>query len=144
MGDKFVTEELFEEAMNGLVSKEKFQSDIDCLVSGLTDVNKAITALTTQLKEHIKKADIDVDTLRQETRRLNTKIDNVQTQVLEKQGRFDKTSSSSSGGDSFGPLPPPVHKLRFPKYDGSEDPLDWLHKCEQFFCNQGTPSAQQV
>jgi hypothetical protein len=55
MGDKFVTEELFEEAMNGLVSKEKFQSDIDCLVSGLTDVNKAITTLTTQLKEHIKK-----------------------------------------------------------------------------------------
>jgi hypothetical protein len=56
MGDKFVTEELLEEAMNGLVSKVKFQSDVDRLVSGLTDVNKAITALTTQLEEHIKKA----------------------------------------------------------------------------------------
>jgi hypothetical protein len=26
-----------------------------------------------------------------------------------------------------------THKLRFPKYDGSEDPLPWLHRCEQFF-----------
>jgi hypothetical protein len=26
-----------------------------------------------------------------------------------------------------------THMLRFPKYDGSDDPLPWLHCCEQFF-----------
>jgi hypothetical protein len=26
-----------------------------------------------------------------------------------------------------------IHELRFPKYDGSNDPLPWLHRCEQFF-----------
>jgi hypothetical protein len=25
------------------------------------------------------------------------------------------------------------HKLLFPTYDGSEDPLPWLNRCEQFF-----------
>jgi hypothetical protein len=29
-------------------------------------------------------------------------------------------------------------------YDGTEDPLGWLHKCEMFFHSQGTPSAMQV
>lgn len=83
MGDKFVIE-LFEEAINGLVSKEKFQSDINCLVSSLNDVNKTISTLTTRLENHIKQANIDASTFCQETSRLNTKIDNVHTQVLEK------------------------------------------------------------
>jgi uncharacterized protein Yka (UPF0111/DUF47 family) len=83
MGDKFVIE-LFEEAINGLVSKEKFQSDINCLVSSLNDVNKTISTLTTRLENHIKQANIDANTFCQETSRLNTKIDNVHTQVLEK------------------------------------------------------------
>jgi hypothetical protein len=26
-----------------------------------------------------------------------------------------------------------THNLRLPKYDGSDDPLSWLHHCDQFF-----------
>jgi hypothetical protein len=50
-----------------------------------------------------------VGSFRQETSCLNTKIDNAQTQLLEKHDRFDRSSTS---GDSAG-LPPPslVHKL---------------------------------
>jgi hypothetical protein len=28
---------------------------------------------------------------------------------------------------------PHVHKLKFPIFAGTEDPLHWIHKCEQFF-----------
>ncbi|XP_068657970.1 uncharacterized protein [Aristolochia californica] len=39
------------------------------------------------------------------------------------------------------PAPPTVPrytKLDFPMYDGSFDPLIWLHKYDNFFSNQGT------
>jgi hypothetical protein len=62
-------------------------------------------------------------------------------QIVEKKGAFDCSSSLFGGKDG---APPPVHKLRFPKYDGTDDPLGWLHKCEQFFRSQGTPTSQQV
>jgi hypothetical protein len=32
--------------------------------------------------------------------------------------------------------PPKFYKLEFPIYDGSEDPLNWLSHCEQFFRGQ--------
>jgi hypothetical protein len=144
MGDKVVTEDLLKDAMNGLVSKDKFQSDIDRLIASVTDVNKTVVTLSTKLDEHMRKTELDAGSFRLEQSRLNTKIDNVQTQLLEKQGRFDgESSSSSGGGELYGP-PPLVHKLRFPKYDGTEDPLGWLHKCEQYFRSQGTPPAQHV
>jgi hypothetical protein len=36
------------------------------------------------------------------------------------------------------------HKLLFPTYDGSEDPLPWLNRCEQFFRIQKTEEAGKV
>lgn len=35
-------------------------------------------------------------------------------------------------------------KLDFPVFDGSEDPLSWLHRCDQFFTNQKTPKEDKV
>jgi len=35
-------------------------------------------------------------------------------------------------------------KLDFPTYDGSEDPLIWLHHCEKFFTNQHTTNQEKV
>lgn len=29
--------------------------------------------------------------------------------------------------------PPRFHRLEFPTYDGKEDPLGWLQRCDQFF-----------
>jgi hypothetical protein len=43
------------------------------------------------------------------------------------------------------PLPTqPTHKLRFVKYDGAEDPIGWIHKCEQFFRANRTPKDEKV
>lgn len=39
---------------------------------------------------------------------------------------------------------PRFHKLEFPKFDGKEDPLPWLNRCEQFFRGQRTPEEDKV
>jgi hypothetical protein len=39
---------------------------------------------------------------------------------------------------------PRYHKLSFPTYDGKDDPLGWLNKCEQFFHGQQTRHADRV
>jgi hypothetical protein len=36
------------------------------------------------------------------------------------------------------------HKLLFPTYDGTEDPLLWLNKCDHFFRIQETPEVGKV
>jgi hypothetical protein len=36
------------------------------------------------------------------------------------------------------------HKLLLPTYDGTEDPLLWLNRCDQFFHIQETPDANKV
>jgi hypothetical protein len=39
---------------------------------------------------------------------------------------------------------PCYHKLSFPTYEGKEDPLGWLNRCECFFCAQLTRDADKV
>jgi hypothetical protein len=73
---------------------------------------------------------------------LNTSIQNVQTQVLEKQGCFDSNKSGTES--SHGGAAPPAHKLRFPKFDGTGDPLVWLHKGKKFFRSYDTPPSLMV
>ena len=75
-----------------------------------------------------KRMDGEISSVRQEASLISASVKNVQTQLLDKQGRFDTHDASSSGPPSV-----PGHKLRFPKYDGSDDPITWLHKGEQFF-----------
>jgi hypothetical protein len=37
-----------------------------------------------------------------------------------------------------------VHKLEFPKYDGSSDPLPWLNWCDRYFKVRRTPENKKV
>lgn len=48
------------------------------------------------------------------------------------------------GGVQSADRPPCFHRLEFPKYEGQEDPLGWLQKCEQFFRGQKTPETEKV
>jgi len=111
---------------NTPVSKAAFDEAIDKMIKMIGDIGK--------------KVNTEVSSVLQDYALLSTSIKNVQTQLLEKQGRFD--SGSYSGGDKA--PAPPVHKLRFPKYDGYEDPITWIHKGEQFFRAHGTPEDQKV
>lgn len=42
------------------------------------------------------------------------------------------------------PAVPSFHKLSFPMFDGKDDPLGWLSKCEQFFRAQRTLETDKV
>jgi hypothetical protein len=101
-------------------------ADIPITKSILDDV---VDKLVRMIGDNGKEAKTDAQQLRQELGTLSTSIKNVQTQLLDKAGRFDTDACSSSN------KPPAAagHKLRYPKYDGSDDPLTWLHKGEQFF-----------
>jgi hypothetical protein len=37
-----------------------------------------------------------------------------------------------------------AHKLEFPKFDDTGDPLPWLNRCEQFFHMRWTPDDKRV
>lgn len=39
---------------------------------------------------------------------------------------------------------PRYHKLEFPTFDGTEDPLSWINRCEQFFRGQRTEESDKV
>jgi hypothetical protein len=39
---------------------------------------------------------------------------------------------------------PTTHKLEFPKFDGTNDPLPWLNRCERYFLVCRTPEHQRV
>ena len=43
-----------------------------------------------------------------------------------------------------GPTPPRFAKLDFATYDGTEDPLNWLNQCEQFFRGQRTLASDRT
>jgi hypothetical protein len=53
-------------------------------------------------------------------------------------------ASSSGSGSSTDVMVPRYFKLDFPRYDGKEDPLPWLSRCEQFFRAQRTEPQQQI
>ena len=86
-----------------------------------------------------KRMDTEISAVRQETSLISASVKNVQTQILDKQGCFDTHDASSSGKPAT-----PGHKLQFPKYDGSDDPITWLHIGEQFFRAYGTPKHLKV
>ncbi|XP_019183647.1 PREDICTED: uncharacterized protein LOC109178468 [Ipomoea nil] len=39
---------------------------------------------------------------------------------------------------------PKFTRLEFPRYDGKDDPIGWMHHCEQFFKAQNTPPQEFV
>jgi hypothetical protein len=70
-------------------------------------LDEVVDKLVKMIGDNGKEAKTDSQELRQELRTLATSIKNVQTQVLEKAGRFDADFSSSGKQ----PLPAPGHKL---------------------------------
>jgi hypothetical protein len=41
-------------------------------------------------------------------------------------------------------LPASIHKIEFPKFDGTSDPMAWLNRYECYFTLRGTPEHQHV
>jgi hypothetical protein len=54
------------------------------------------------------------------------------------------TTVSAGTGDAVVHAARHGHKLFFPTFDGSKDPLPWLNRCDQFFRIHETPEAGKV
>ena len=52
--------------------------------------------------------------------------------------------AESSGPGGYTPPPPRFAKVDFATYDGTEDPLNWLNQCEQFFRGQRTLASDRT
>jgi hypothetical protein len=55
-------------------------------------------------------------------------------------GRRRPKEDDDTGGDFVST----THKLEFPKYDGTDDPLPWLNRCERYFHVRRTPEQKRV
>jgi hypothetical protein len=53
-------------------------------------------------------------------------------------------ATSPNNADTISHAAKHGHKLLFPTYDSTEDPLPWLNRCDQFFRIQETPYAGKV
>jgi hypothetical protein len=93
----------------------------------------------------------EVASLKVDQGRLHVTINKVQSSQLNNNAKNDKPigellneGSSQVGGMASALLNAASHKLRFPKYDGTEDPLPWLNRCDQFFRATRTPDNEKV
>jgi hypothetical protein len=89
-----------------------------------------------------------VMTLQGSQGQLTVAVNRLQSDKLE--ANFNKAPPAQGKTDQGGPSDAAMqaskhgHKLLFPTFDGSEDPLPWLNRCDQFFRVQETPENGKV
>jgi hypothetical protein len=89
--------------------------------------------------------DDEVAAVKADQGRLHVAVNTVQSKHIDV-GATSGTSGRDAPASSIGGavLNVASHKLRFPKYDGSGDPLPWLHRCDQFFRAARTNEVEKV
>jgi hypothetical protein len=65
-------------------------------------------------------------------------------QFIETQFLKTATSSSNGAGNPTDGMVPRYFKLDFPRFDGKENPLSWLSRCEQYFQAQKTEASFKI
>ncbi|WVZ96354.1 hypothetical protein U9M48_042006 [Paspalum notatum var. saurae] len=137
---------------------------IDDLVARLDDWGKRLESIENNQKELTKKLDTNQHDLRatinhhgEKLKRLSaaiTRLDPNDGLVLTESNGFVQSSAPHpqpplpqqlesrppSTEQYFHPRP----KLEFPTYDGREDPLPWLNRCESFFRGQHNPEDRRI
>jgi hypothetical protein len=93
----------------------------------------------------VSAVDDEVAAVKANQGRLHVAINTVQSKHIEAvatSGTSGRDAPASSIGGAV--LNAASHKLCFPKYDGSGDPLPWLHRCDQFFRAARTTEVEKV
>ena len=146
--------------MSSSVTLDDLKGMLEDVLSKFIDQNKWLSSLNetvTGLSETVTGLSTEVSSVKADQGRLHVIVNNVQNQILQSGdnnrpkanaplfvGKTDKEVSASTPTMGAALMNAATHKLRFPKYDGSEDPLLWLHRCEQFFRAANTPEAEKV
>ncbi|CAN6356164.1 unnamed protein product [Urochloa humidicola] len=97
--------------------------------------NAELKQLLNDVLSKVSTVEGEVSSLKVDQARLHVAVNNVQSQ------RFERCESSADGAKGKGTASSSVasitsaspHKIRFPTFDGSTDPITWIHRCEQFF-----------
>jgi hypothetical protein len=121
------------------------------ILASTTDLQKRMVAQEDRLGTLLG----EVASLKVDQGRLHVTINKVQSSQLNNAAKNDRSvgatedeprneGSSQAGGMASALLNAASHKLHFPKYDGTEDPLPWLNRCDQFFRATRTPDNEKV
>jgi hypothetical protein len=121
------------------------------ILASTTDLQKRMVAQ----EDRLETLSGEVASLKVDQGRLHVAVNKVQSSQLNHAAKNDgpigatddepqNVDSSQAGGMASALLNAASHKLRFPKYDGTEDPLLWLNRYDQFFRATRTPDNEKV
>jgi hypothetical protein len=106
------------------------------ILASTTDLQKCMVTQEDKLEALLG----EVASLKVDQGRLHVAVKKVQSSQLNNDAKNDKPvsdplneGSSQVHGMTRALLNAASHKLRFPKYDGTEDQLSWLNRYDQFF-----------
>jgi hypothetical protein len=116
-------------------------SKVTVLEGKMVTVEDGMKAVGTK----VSAVDGEIAAVKADQGRLHVAVNTVQSKQIEAD-TTSGTSSRDTPASSIGGvvLNTVSHKLRFPKYDGSGDPLPWLHRCDQFFRVAHTVKVEKV
>jgi hypothetical protein len=121
------------------------------ILASTTDLQKRMVAQ----EDRLETLSGEVASLKVDQGRLHVAVNKVQSSQLNNAAKNDgpvgatedeprNEGSSQARGMASALLNAASHKLRFLKYDGTEDPLLWLNRCDQFFQATQTPDNEKV
>ena len=134
----------YAKAHNNVVSELPVMGDTDSLASKLEAFMQHMTIRQQALEEQMEMLSTHVREVGKDSgnRGRGSTSGNRDSHGPEErrhQGPTDITEATNRG-----PMVPRNSKLEFPSFDGSEDPLVWLRRCEQFFGNQRIPEEERM
>jgi hypothetical protein len=147
---------------SGGVSDDKFDAilhrldALDAKMNNLLSVQEEVVALKETMKEHgaqqaaLESTPNRVDTThRQQHQALNVMINHVEVAHSAPGGGCPppwgrRGTTDEEDDDASNDFLPIAHKLKFPKFDGTGDPLLWLNRCKQYFHICRTPEQKHV
>jgi hypothetical protein len=107
----------------------------------VVSMEDGINAVSTKMSA----VDDEVAAVKADQGRLHVAINTVQSKHIDAVATSG-TSGCDAPASSIGGavLNATSHKLHFPKYNGSGDPLSWLHRCDQLFRAARTAEVEMV
>jgi hypothetical protein len=128
-------------AGNGSGAGEEPEVTLQDLARRLAAIEELIRPLV-PLEEQVPALQATVGGLQQQqatTTATLTRLDNTVRAIGGANGRR-RNAAEEEGDPEF----PTVHKVEFPKYDDTGDPLPWLNRCDRYFTVRRTPEHKKV
>ncbi|CAN6195139.1 unnamed protein product [Urochloa humidicola] len=97
--------------------------------------NEELLQLMKDVLAKVTAVEGEVSSIKVDQARLHVAVNNVQSARMNT-GELPEPSSKGKAvvGASVASIAPVTpHKIKFPMFDGSSDPITWIHRCEQFF-----------